>query len=179
MSTAGFPKNEFMSPTLNSQRPSMAQLSSTPVVNVLSNFMAADKGPWNPFVAFTDNGNQGGSNQATASMHYNYRNPPSISVASDSGYASLSKRYIDEMSSLGDASFDPDIQTMSAQFRTVNFDLSSPRQLEVPTASSRKTATAGTSARGDLECPDCGEAVKTKSVLRYAGPGASQRWSNG
>ncbi|MBE3043212.1 hypothetical protein IMZ48_11695, partial [Candidatus Bathyarchaeota archaeon] len=177
MSTVGFAKNEFMSPTYNPRRPSMSQLSSTPVM--LSNFMTAEKGPWNQFVAFPDSGNQGGSTQAAGPVYSDYRNPPTFSVTSDSGYASQSKRYNDDMSSLGDATFDPDIQNMSTQFRTVNFDLSSPREPELPAASSRQNATAGTSARPDLECQGCGEVVKTKSVLRYVKAGFSQGWNWG
>ena len=170
--TVGPSKNEFLSPILTSQHQSASRIDSAPVM--LTDFVASGRtGPWNQFAAFRESGNQSGSAQAPGPVFYNFRDPASVSVASDSGYASLSKQIIDEMSFMGDGSFHPDIQTISAEMDTVNFNRTNTREPEMPAANSDKTVTTGTDAGPGWRCPTCNEVVKTKSVLRYGKTGTS------
>ena len=99
-----------------------------------------------------------------------------MSVASDSGYASLPKRLIDDMPFMGDGSFHPDIQTISARIGTVTFDVENAREQEILPSNPDKTVTTEADAKSELKrCPQCNETMKTNSMLRYVKAGASCR----
>lgn len=159
-------KDGFLSPGLSSQHQSMAQVGSAPVM--LTNFVASGRtGPWNHVWALPENGNRGSSAQAVGPAFYDFRDPPSVSVASDSGYASQSKGYIDEISLMGDASFHPDIQTLATEIGAVNFNATNASEKDMSVSKSSKTVTAVENARSELRCPECDKSIKTKSMLKY------------
>lgn len=172
--TVGPSNNEFLSPALNPQHPSMARIDAAPAM--LTDFVASGRPePWNALFAFPENGNQSCSVQTAVPAFYNFRNPASVSVASDSGYASLHKRVIDDMSFIGDGSFHPDIQTISAGIGTVTFNAAKAREQEIPPSNPDKTVTTEADAKSELRCPQCNETMKTNSMLRYVKAEASCR----
>ena len=182
MTTSGIPKNEFMPPSMNSQRSPMTQLQSA-APPMLTDFVAAERaGPWNQYVLLPEDGSQAPvMNQANFPTFYNYRNPPTLSVASDSGYASVHKRYPDEVSSLGENPFDPErhpilnteVHSISNRFGTVDLELPHASGPEPPVVSLPSTDASMTVAKAGFKCSVCGKVLRTKSFLKYVGAGAS------
>ncbi|SPN97341.1 uncharacterized protein DNG_00855 [Cephalotrichum gorgonifer] len=161
MSNAPLSKN-YMAALLASdsqRRPGMMTQHSNTTPALLTFMATENPAPWNPVLAFSGHGGQGGNALVPATGYQNYRNPTPMSAPSDSGYAS--RRYIDDISSMGEAPFDPSLQDMSNQFGSVTFGQSNHREPPPSTYSA-----PGTGPGPELRCNTCNEFVKTKSAMK-------------
>lgn len=160
-------KDEYMSPALSFQHQTMMAQQSSATPFMLTSFISSQASqPWSLFpLPGTGLGTMTAPLPAPA--YYDYRSAASVSAASDSGYASLPmsvpKPYMDDISSIGEETFDPEVQRISSQFGLVAFDRTDPREAEVPTAN---PTASGTKPRAKLQCEYCHEIVKTRSVLK-------------
>lgn len=165
-------KDECTPPALSFQHYTMLAQQSSPTPAMSTNFMAyPDAPPWNfspfPFL------NTGPDTLALpplapAPEYYGYRSAASVSAASDSGYVSLSrslrKPYMDDISSIGEETFDPEMQRISSQFGQVGIDWSDTREADVPAATN--PVAPGKRPRTEFQCEYCHEIVKTQSLLK-------------
>lgn len=160
-------KDRYMSPALSFQHQTMMAQQPSPTPFMLTSFMSSQASqPWSLF-PLPGTGLDAMAAPRPAPAYYDYRSAPSVSAASDSGYASLSrsvpKPHIDDISSIGEEIFDPEVQRIASQFGLVAFDRMDPREVDVSTANS---AAPGTKPRAKLQCEYCHEIVKTNSVLK-------------
>lgn len=164
-------KDEYMSPALSFQHHAMLAQQSSPTPEMLTTFMSNQAaGPWSlPPHTFPDTGPDAMTLRPLTPAYYDYRSVASVSAASDSGYASLSrsllKPYKDDTSLISEETFDPEVQRISSQFGLVAFDRSGPREAVMPATGS---AAPETKPASKLQCEHCNEIVKTKSALKYA-----------